>query len=234
MDLISTILEPANIALNFLEKGTIACSVWWNRNQAVHDESGMPPSHVWEMANRNFQDCKEACTPSPPQQIPSATRWRPLSWGFLKINVDGAATEDSKYSSIEVIICDSQCTAIAVLNKVLPASYTAEVAEAVSLLHGALFASEMEVSHAIFESDALSLIIQSINSEDVRGEIGHILQNIKSIASSFSWCSFQHLKRDGNRVAHELAKVARDSGVSQVWKRGNSHCSGASPLRGSP
>lgn len=100
--------------------------------------------------------------------------------------MDGAATEDSKYSSIEVIICDSQCTAIAALNKVLPASYTAEVAEAVSLLHGALFASEMEVSHAIFESDALSLIIQSINSEDVRGEIGHILQNIKSIASSFS------------------------------------------------
>ena len=89
--------------------------------------------------------------------------------------------------------------------------------EALTLLHGALFASEMEVSHAIFESDALSLI-QSINSGVVGGEIGHILQNIKSIAFSFSWCSFQHLKREGNRVAHELAKNARVTSVSKIWK----------------
>jgi len=48
------------------------------------------------------------------------------------------------------------------------------VTEALALLHSALFASEMEASYAIFESDALSLI-QSINSGVVGGEIGHIL-----------------------------------------------------------
>ena len=131
--------------------------------------------------------------------------------------MDGAATEDSRNSSIGVIIRDSHDTAIVALNKVLPAPYTVEVTKALALLHGALFALEMEASYAIFESDALSLS-QSINSGVVGGEIGHILQNIKSIAFSFSWCSFQHLKREGNRVAHELAKNARVTSVSQIWK----------------
>ncbi|XP_075645849.1 auxin-binding protein T92-like [Castanea sativa] len=76
----------------------------------------------------------------------------------------------------------------------------------------------MEVSHAICESDALS-IIQAINDGVLGGEFGHIIQNIREVSSSFSWCSFQHLKREGNRVAHNLAKVARNTGVSQIWKR---------------
>nr|POF08917.1 hypothetical protein CFP56_22791 [Quercus suber] len=72
----------------------------------------------------------------------------------------------------------------------------------------------MGLSKVFFESDALS-IIQAINEGNVSGEFGHIIQIIEDLVSSFSWCTFQHLKRDGNRVAHDLAKEARMSGVSQ-------------------
>nr|POF08916.1 hypothetical protein CFP56_22791 [Quercus suber] len=66
----------------------------------------------------------------------------------------------------------------------------------------------MGLSKVFFESDALS-IIQAINEGNVSGEFGHIIQIIEDLVSSFSWCTFQHLKRDGNRVAHDLAKEAR-------------------------
>ena len=78
-----------------------------------------------------------------------------------------------------------------------------------------MLALEMRISYVIFESGALS-IIQAINEGDLGGELGLIIQSIRDISSSFSWCSFQHLKRDGNRVAYELAKAARNTGVSQV------------------
>jgi len=81
----------------------------------------------------------------------------------------------------------------------------------------------MRIFHAIFESDALS-IVQALNQGVVGGEIRLILHDIRIFSASFSWCSFQHLKRDGNRVAHELAKAARFSGTSQIWKGVNPSC----------
>ena len=86
-----------------------------------------------------------------------------------------------------------------------------------ALQDGVLLALELGISHVIVESDALS-IIQAINEGVLGSELGHIVQNIKDISSSFSWCSFQHLKRSGNRATHELARAARDSGVTEVWK----------------
>ena len=71
----------------------------------------------------------------------------------------------------------------------------------------------MEVSHVIIEFDAVS-IIQAINEGVFGGELAHIVQDIWEVSSVFSWCFFLHLKREGNRVVHELAKVARISDLS--------------------
>lgn len=40
----------------------------------------------------------------------------------------------------------------------------------------------MQIPHAIFESDALS-VIQALTMEDFGGEMGHILQDIKAFRS---------------------------------------------------
>ena len=54
-----------DIALNFLDKGIVhdlelffivAWTVWWNRNQATHDDMGSPPIQTWEIANRTLLD----------------------------------------------------------------------------------------------------------------------------------------------------------------------------------
>ena len=117
-----------------------------------------------------------------------------------------------------MVICGSKGEILAASSKVLLASFTAEILEANAVREGVLLAMEMEVTHVIIESDALS-IIQAINDGVFGGELGHIIQNIREASSSFSWCSFHHLKREGNRVAHELARVARITNVSQVWER---------------
>ena len=189
----------------------------------MHDDSGSPPSRSWEMASRALIDFKEAYAHHPLLRSPPAPNWRAPPSCFFKINADGAASDDGTNSSIGVIIRDIQGDPIAASSKTLPSPYTAEITESIALLHGVLLASEMKISHAIFESDALS-IVQALNQGMVGGEIGLILQDIRIFSASFSWCSFQLPKRDGNRVAHELAKAARFSGTSQIWKGINPNC----------
>ena len=214
-----------DVALEFIVKGSphdlelffvVAWSIWWNRNQAIHEDSGSTPSQVWDMANRILYEYKDACSLPALSSAPSLTTWQAPPLGFIKINIDGAASDGSP-SSIGVAIWDCRGCLIAASSKVLPSTFSAEVTKALALEDGVLLALELGISHVIVESDALS-IIQAINEDVLGGELGHIMQNIKDISSSFSWCSFQHLNRSGNRVAHELARAARDSGVTQVWK----------------
>ena len=108
--------------------------------------------------------------------------------GFTKINIDGAALDGSP-SCTFVATRDCRGCLIAASSKVLPSTFSAEVTEALALQDGVLLALELGISHVIVESDALS-IIQAINEDVLGGELGHIVQNIKDISSSFSRCSF--------------------------------------------
>ena len=146
------------------------------------------------------------------------SKWKSPPTGFYKINTGVVAFDDGGNSCIGVVIRDNMGKVLAASSKVLFASFSAEVLEALAMQEGVLLVAEMDVSHSIFEFDALS-IIQAINDGFHGGELGHIIRNIREVSAAFIWCSFHHLKRDGNKVAHKLAKVARNSGASQVWKR---------------
>ena len=226
VDVTSSSREPVDIALDIIEKGSpndlelffaVAWSIWWNHNQALHDDLGTPSRQVWEMANRILHEYKDACSLPAFSPTPTPSAWQAPPSGFFKVNVDDAASNDGRPSSIGVVIRDSRGFLIAASNKILPTPFSAEITEAMALQEGVLLASDMGISHVIVESDALS-IIQAIFDCDLGDEQGHIIQNIKDISSSFSWCSFQHLKRTGNIVAHEVSRAAKISGVSQVWK----------------
>ena len=152
-----------------------------------------------------------------PSQPPSSAFWKAPPHGFFKINVDAAASSDGRNSSIREVIRDNHGFPLVALCLLLPMPYSVEVTEALALQQGVRLAIEMNLSHTIFESDALCLV-QALNSVETGGELGHILQEIRKSKFSFSSCSFRHLKREGNRVAHELAKAARSFGRSQIWK----------------
>ncbi|KAK9988737.1 hypothetical protein SO802_028976 [Lithocarpus litseifolius] len=116
-----------------------------------------------------------------------------------------------------VIIQDHTGATIGALNKSLPSAFPAPTTKAFALLQGVLFAVEIGSTRVIFESDDLALI-QTVNSNENGGDLGHILQDIKAQALVFNWSIFQHVKRDGNKAAHELARDAKLTGHSRTWK----------------
>ena len=66
----------------------------------------------------------------------------------------------------------------------------------------------------------ISKLVMHLNScsMDLGRDIGHLHQGINSILETFNCWKIQHLKRDYNKVAHELASYARCNGTYQVWK----------------
>ena len=62
---------------------------------------------------------------------------------------------------------------------------------------------------AIFEGDA-ELIINALRAKEVnQPQYGHVLQDSLVLASYFRVCSFSHVKRVSNNVAHFLARRSK-------------------------
>ena len=198
---------------SFLQRGALtspeqlsptAWFVWYNRNQVIHKANFSLALQIWESAQRLVQDFINVNSNSPQHIFPSQLRWTTPPCGIFKVNVDGA------------IIRNSEGLVISAMSKTLPARSSMEEVEAIALENGVLPTQEMNLTDIIVESDSLS-VVQSIQKE-IYGALGHIIQGTLSALSTFRSWKIQRLKRESNRAAHELAHLARASGVTQIWK----------------
>lgn len=61
-------------------------------------------------------------------------------------------------------------------------------------------------------------MVQAINMRSSHGESGTVIQGVLVLLEFFSSWKVQHLKRDYNSVAHELAQIAKGFVESQTWE----------------
>ena len=66
------------------------------------------------------------------------------------------------------------------------------------------FARELGIAEAVLEGDS-QVVIMALNS---KSPILAPVQDSLSLSNSFSKLSYSHTKREGNTVAHNLAKLA--------------------------
>ena len=183
----------------------------------MHESLSTPPGQIWNSALRLAKDFKGALTPQNYQQGDRASYWSLPPPGFHKVSVDGATCPNGSNSCIGVIIRDSSGQVIAALSKPLSASYSPEIANILAMENGVTLAHEMNITRVIFESDSLATV-QSVVTMESGGPLGHIISGIRSSLLHFCSWHLHHLKRDHNRAAHELAKLAKSTGFAQVWK----------------
>ncbi|XP_030943489.1 uncharacterized protein LOC115968280 [Quercus lobata] len=216
----------SDVALKILEQGTaadlevffvMAWSIWYNRNQVVHESTCQLPNQTWNFAKRYLQDYKDATSSSGQDKTCVSNSWHPPPAGVFKINVDGATSENGRNSSVGVIIRDSKGIIVAACANYLSGQFSAFETETLAVECGILLAQEMGLAQIIIESDALS-VIQSIAANEFDGDTGHLNLGIIGLLKSFRSWELNHLKRDYNRVAHELAQSAKRNEASQCWK----------------
>lgn len=94
---------------------------------------------------------------------------------------------------------------------------TIEDVEALACRKAISFALEIDLQEVMFEGDS-DTIIRSLNIEPpCMAPFGHIIEDTRSIASSLRYHSFSHVKRSGNCVADQLAKLAKYCNSTQIW-----------------
>lgn len=147
-------------------------------------------------------------------------KWVVPPAGFFKINVDGATSEDGRNSSVRAIIRDFKGRIVVTSSKYLSSHFSVLEVETIVVECGILLAREMELPLIIIEIDAIA-VVQGIEAVGSDGYLGHLYQGIGYLLKSFRNWKIKHLKRDYNKVAHELAQCARRSEETQVWNWGS-------------
>ncbi|XP_075659079.1 uncharacterized protein LOC142628943 [Castanea sativa] len=103
---------------------------------------------------------------------------------------------------------NEQGLGMATLSQQIPLLASVEMVEVLAARRALVFAKELGFDKVIVEGDS-EITINSISGGHMEYSfLGHVLQDIKCLFSSFSHVSIKHINREGNCVAHKLARRA--------------------------
>ena len=115
---------------------------------------------------------------------------------------------ESNQSRVGVVIRDNNGAVLASCSEKLHQAYKPDKVEALAALKAVTLACDLGFRKAILEGDSLGLIKALKSTEDCLSPTGLLVGDVKLVASSFEELVFSHVKRNGNKVAHSLAKNA--------------------------
>ena len=157
------------------------------------------------------------------KQIPNSVqrapcvKWSPPAEGGYKANFDAAFFENSEMAGLGVVIRDSSGNVMGALSQKITKPHSVEHAEALAVRRAVILAKELMLFQVCVEGDCLR-VIQAINAPGAcRTLFGHIIDEIRYFSASLVGCSFIHVKREGNKLAHALARRAVLSADTDVW-----------------
>ena len=140
-------------------------------------------------------------------------------WGGYKANFDADFFDNSELAGLGVMVQDSSGNIIGVLSQKIARSQSVEHTEALTARKAVILVKELMLFQVCFEGDC-QRVIQAINAPRACHTLfGHIIEEIHCFSSSLVGCSFLHVQREGNKLAHALVRRAVLSTDTDVWVR---------------
>jgi ribonuclease HI len=121
-------------------------------------------------------------------------RWEPPPEGWLKLNVDGSFVVQTGEAGVGVV------TAWRVLYRCA----SADEAEAQACAEGLRLASQWCPGPIVVESDSARILTAMETDAMDCSELGHIILEAKEYLQMLVYWKLHKVKREGNKVAHEL------------------------------
>ncbi|XP_030923075.1 uncharacterized protein LOC115949956 [Quercus lobata] len=130
---------------------------------------------------------------------------------MYKTNYDGTVFEDPEEAGIGVIVRNDRGEVLAALFEKIPYPGSVVLVEVLAARREVQFIMELGITQSIFEGDS-KIVYKALKARDVGlSSIGQFVKDIMSIAGSLQTFSFFYIRRQGNCVAHALAKRAKFS-----------------------
>ena len=103
------------------------------------------------------------------------------------------------------------------MSKQIPQAYSPLEIEAMAVAAAVQFAVDLGLQHAILETDLLVLVKALHDDIEFLSAVGLVLNEIRSLVNLFYELHYSHVKREGNIVAHKLARHAICVSDVVVW-----------------
>ena len=87
-----------------------------------------------------------------------------------------------------------------------------------AILFGLQLINEQNVKDLLVENDCLSAVKEIESKKDSMSEWGCFIKDIQERSLDFHLCSFKHINRCANVLAHNLAKVDCDVREQKIWR----------------
>ena len=144
-------------------------------------------------------------------------RWSPPPAEWYKANFDAAFSKESGSTATGVVFRDQAGQVIAALCQNLGQVQSVDMAEALAARRAVIFARELSLFNIIVEGDCLHVIQALQRTDPCNMLFGHIIDETKRMGQMLRGCRFQHVRREGNSLAHSLAKKTVLTADMEVW-----------------
>ncbi|XP_040987788.1 uncharacterized protein LOC121235507 [Juglans microcarpa x Juglans regia] len=143
--------------------------------------------------------------------------WKKPEGQLLKVNFDAAIKESTKKLGLGVIIRDCRGEVYAAACLTREASYGIFRAECIAMWEAMVLCEELGLGEVIFEGDAKSVIDAVSSGEKDDSSYGHLVENLQQKLNFYSRWEVAFIHREGNEVAHQLAKLALYGDNDMYW-----------------
>ena len=194
--------------------------IWSNRNATRSGSFSVETNSIQSRANSFLQDFLLVQKPRVQSPIASikAVRWIPPISPHCKVNFDAAFFSSEGIAGLGVVIRDCSGKVLHALAQRIVKPTSVVAAEALACQRAMFFAKEHGMLDYIFEGDT-EVIVQAIRSSNFSHlEYGNVIRDVLHLESDFSFYNFSHVKRQGNLVAHCLARSSKSGHELQVWQ----------------
>ncbi|XP_021839141.1 uncharacterized protein [Spinacia oleracea] len=202
---------------------TLAWVIWGERNYKVFQDKTTPNEVLINRVQRLVDEQGNYASriySRPACSVPrSANTWVAPPKGVIKLNVDvSLATEG--WIGIGVVARDWMGKVQFAACRRCRAHWPVEIAEAKAVANAVKLGRRYGLEDVIIETDCQSVVSRLSKNAIYFSDLDTILGDISEISSSFKSISWSHVRRDGNAVAHQIARLV-PFGTEQIWEN---HC----------
>ncbi|XP_059436785.1 uncharacterized protein LOC132169849 [Corylus avellana] len=206
--------------LEFLQFVGIARRIWLRRNEVIHGRSFLNPNRIVQQATQAmevFQTLmdRRKITAAPAEQ-PTVHTWMASPHGWFKANWDARVDRRKGCVGFGIVIRDHLGQMWASKCQTCHGFLDPPAAEAVASFMVAQLCTEMGIRQVQLEGDAKNLIDAITSNDADESGWGQLTKDIRFTLRSIPVWEMRYTRREGNRVAHILARLAMHETMNTV------------------
>ncbi|XP_030964398.1 uncharacterized protein LOC115985611 [Quercus lobata] len=143
--------------------------------------------------------------------------WQPPPQSVYKLNYNAAVFAGNASSGFGAVIRNSSREVMAAMTAKGQAVQCSEEAELLMCRKALEFVIDAGFTVLIVEGDSANVTRSIASGKDNQLAIGHVVGDIRHLMGALEWISVSCTKRNGNRVAHVLARYAQHVISDLFW-----------------